>query len=286
MIITPVTRTEIIDNLLLAERPFHGRMDLLAFLGRVWPLSNMSSTDTRFENAEGDIWQHMVRNEDWTYEYLLTSRLNVLSCEDDIFLRFLATCLHPLAVRDEKEAEELALLFNKYLEVDGYRLVITSHISGRPVYSGMNIETSRHVNLKSSVYEVVLSFAGEDRSYVEKVAEKLREQDVRCFYDRYEVVTLWGKDLVEHLDQVYSSARYCIMFISRYYAEKVWPNHERRSALARAVEQHEEYILPVRFDDTEIPGIRHTIGYVDLRVIDPDGLAGMILQKLGRRIDM
>ena len=35
----------------------------------------------------------------------------------------------------------------------------------------------------------------------------------------------------------------------------------------------------------EIPGIRHTIGYVDLRVIDPDSLAVMILQKLGRRIE-
>jgi len=285
MEITQVTRAATLDEILLAERPFHGRMDLLAFLERVWPLSSMRSTDTRFSDAKGDIWQHVVRNDDWTYEYLLTTRLDILGCEDDVLLRFLATCLHPLAVRDPQEADELASSFNRNLKADGYRLVITSYISGKPVYSGMDIEASTHVSQDSSVYEIVLSFAGEDRPYVEEVAELLTERDVRCFYDKYEDVTLWGKDLAEHLDKVYSSARFCVMFISKHYADKVWPSHERRSALARAIEQREEYILPARFDDTEIPGIRHTIGYVDLRVTDPERLAEMILRKLGRRLE-
>ncbi len=43
-----------------------------------------------------------------------------------------------------------------------------------------------------------------------------------------------------------------------------------------------EYILPARFDETEIPGLRKTIGYVDLRRKSPGVLAVLILQKLGR----
>jgi hypothetical protein len=39
---------------------------------------------------------------------------------------------------------------------------------------------------------------------------------------------------------------------------------ERRSDLSRAVQEKGEYILPARFDDTEIPSLRHTIGYADL----------------------
>jgi hypothetical protein len=84
------------------------------------------------------------------------------------------------------------------------------------------------------------------------------------------------------LDKVYRSARYCVMFISRHYAEKIWPSHERRSALARAVEEKGEYILPARFDATEIPGLRKTIVYVDLAGKRPEDLVSLILQKLGR----
>ena len=42
-----------------------GRSDLVSFLSRVWPLAQMPSTDKRFNDAAGDIWQHMVNNSDW-----------------------------------------------------------------------------------------------------------------------------------------------------------------------------------------------------------------------------
>jgi hypothetical protein len=110
-------------------------------------------------------------------------------------------------------------------------------------------------------------------------------QAVALFYDMYEEAALWGKDLVEHLHKVYSgSARYCIMFISALYAEKIWPTHERRSAFERAIKAKEEYILPARFDDTPLPGLRKTIHYVDLRKKTPEDFAALILKKLGRHL--
>ena len=132
-------------------------------------------------------------------------------------------------------------------------------------------------------YDIVLSFAGEDRDYVERVAEFLNGKGVVVFYDRYEEATLWGKDLAEHLESVYrQQARFCIMFISRHYADKVWTRHERRAALARAMAERSEYVLPARFDDTEIPGLSPTVGYKDLKDTTPEGLGELILQKLGR----
>jgi TIR domain len=129
-------------------------------------------------------------------------------------------------------------------------------------------------------FDVALSFAGEDRNYVDNIAAQLRERGLRVFYDKYEQATLWGKDLYEHLDKVYQQeARYCVLFASEHYARKVWTTHERRSAQARALNNKEEYILPVRFDDTEIPGLRPTIGYVDTRSTTPDEIIDLILQK-------
>ena len=133
-------------------------------------------------------------------------------------------------------------------------------------------------------YDVCLSFAGEERPYVEMVARVLQDRGARVFYDRDEVKTLWGKDLVEHFDHIYRSAsRYCVMFISEAYASKAWTRHERRSALARALVEEDEYVLPARFDDTELPGLPPTIGYVDLRQYAPATLADFVLGKLGLR---
>jgi TIR domain len=132
-------------------------------------------------------------------------------------------------------------------------------------------------------FDVALSFAGEDREYVDNIADRLRTQGVKVFYDRYEQATLWGKDLYEHLDDVYQrAARYCVLFASEHYASKVWTNHERKSAQARALRENEEYILPVRFDDTEIPGLRSTVGYIDARTTTLDQLVDLVLQKIQR----
>ena len=83
-------------------------------------------------------------------------------------------------------------------------------------------------------YDVALSFAGEDRHYAERLAELLRAEEYLVFYDEYELAKLWGKDLYVYLSSVYKDrAEYCVMFLSEYYAQKVWTNHERESAQAR-----------------------------------------------------
>lgn len=92
---------------------------------------------------------------------------------------------------------------------------------------------------QSYQYDVCFSFAGENRAYVEQVATELRKAGVSIFYDLYEQTNLWGKDLYVHLDEVYRHrAKYCVMFISEHYSRKLWTNHERRSAQARAFSEN------------------------------------------------
>lgn len=134
----------------------------------------------------------------------------------------------------------------------------------------------------SHEHEVAFSFAGEDRHYVEQVADQLRLASISIFYDKFEEVNLWGKDLYSHLDDVYQNkARYCVIFISKFYKKKVWTNHERKSAQAKAFNKNQEYILPARFDNTSIPGILPTTAYIDLQKYTPKEFADLIKQKLG-----
>lgn len=135
-------------------------------------------------------------------------------------------------------------------------------------------------------YDVALSFAGEDRDYVDKVATLLQAKNVKVFYDKFEDVDLWGKDLGIHFDYVYRRmSKYFVPFISVNYEKKVWTNYEVRTAIARAIENKEEYILPVRFDKTELEGILSTIGYLDISRMSPEELTSKILKKLGGESD-
>jgi hypothetical protein len=133
-------------------------------------------------------------------------------------------------------------------------------------------------------YDVALSFAGENRSYVEKVAGLLRSAGVSVFYDGFETATLWGKNLIDHLAEIYRHrSKFVVMFVSEHYVKKAFPTHERQHAQERALLAKEEYILPARFDDTEVPGMTSTVAYVDLRTLSPAQLVELILQKIGRK---
>lgn len=137
-------------------------------------------------------------------------------------------------------------------------------------------------DLKTFDYHIALSFAGENREYVEEVAHLLKAYGVKVFYDRFEEANLWGKNLFEYLQSVYKEkAHYTVLFASESYAKKVWTNHERRSMQERALLEAQEYILPVRFDDTEIPGLYSTVSYIDLREKSPFDLTKLILEKIG-----
>lgn len=130
-------------------------------------------------------------------------------------------------------------------------------------------------------FDIALSFAGEDRAYVDAVAHALRERGIKVFYDLFEEADLWGKDLYAHLSEIYRKrARFTVMFISEAYGRKLWTNHERRAAQAKAFQEAQEYILPARFDDTDIPGVLPTVGYVPLEKRSPDDLASLVARKL------
>ena len=53
------------------------------------------------------------------------------------------------------------------------------------------------------MYEVALSFAGEDKAFAEAVAEGPREAGVEVFYDSFFAEELWGEDLSVKLREVY-----------------------------------------------------------------------------------
>ncbi|MBO3664072.1 toll/interleukin-1 receptor domain-containing protein [Microbacterium stercoris] len=130
-------------------------------------------------------------------------------------------------------------------------------------------------------FDVAVTFAGEDRSYVEEVVKLVKAQGFAVFYDEDSKVATWGEDLTEYFADVYERrARYAVMFISASYAAKPWTRLERRSVLARALQEASPYLLPVRLDSTQLSGVRSTIGYLDGHEEGSAGIADAIREKL------
>ncbi len=60
----------------------------------------------------------------------------------------------------------------------------------------------------------------------------------------------------------------------------MWTKLERRSALAKALQEKKVYVLPARFDNTELPGLLPTVAFVELRNETPQTFAQKIIRKL------
>lgn len=133
--ITEVTRRAILDFLAASGGGWSGRLSESAFLSRVYDLSKIRSTDPRFNNVEGDIWQHRVNNYDWPDDWVFNDpRFNLLHAPDEDFLRFLCETAHPVVRPMTEDARLLVAEYNRHLTADGWSLVEGKAISGRPIF--------------------------------------------------------------------------------------------------------------------------------------------------------
>ena len=130
-------------------------------------------------------------------------------------------------------------------------------------------------------WDVALSFAGAQRDYIDQVAQALKARGIRCFHDADEKVRLWGTHLAEELPRIYArESAVVVVFLSADYAGRDWTRLERRAAFSRAVAEAGVYVLPARFDDSELPGLLPDVVTIDLRCYTPAQFADLIVEKL------
>lgn len=128
--ISEITRTNLLDELLLMGR-LEGKLELGVFLAKLWPVDQMASHDHRHKTFGGEVWQHMIMNDDWTPQYLL-ERLGVAELSDEALSDLLELVVHP-SVRQDDEQRAWAAAISKHLIKDGYTLYESERISGFPV---------------------------------------------------------------------------------------------------------------------------------------------------------
>jgi hypothetical protein len=140
---------------------------------------------------------------------------------------------------------------------------ITLPSSARDVTNAVDI--SRHV------FDVALSFPGETRPLVEKIAQELERRlgPNTYFYDNNYVSQLAQPSLDTLLQGVYSRAKLDVVFLSTDYQKKDWCGVEFRAVKEIIFARENTRVMFVRTDDGVVEGVFKTDGYVDARKFEP-----------------
>jgi hypothetical protein len=129
-------------------------------------------------------------------------------------------------------------------------------------------------------YDLAFSFAGENRHIAKELSDLLSKK-ATVFYDDDFIAQLVGRVLTEEFKKIYGErSRYFIVIISEYYPFKDWTQFELAIGVKESKKRKEEFLIPIRLDDTIILGITNTIGHLDLRKISIDKAAEILLAKL------
>lgn len=126
-------RRNIIDGIKVDNIAWMGTLEDVEFLQRLWDLEAMPSTDSRYKDAAGDIWQHRWNNNDWEDDWIFDDkRFDLVEGPADRFLAFLAEMVHPVVRPDRNQSLEMVRAFNDQLRPEGWMLVEVEKIAGRP----------------------------------------------------------------------------------------------------------------------------------------------------------
>jgi len=169
--ITEVIRRNIIDYLIASGASWAGRLPEDEFLARLYDLTDLPSTDHRILNAAGDIRQHRLNFSDWQDDWVFYDpRFNLLRDSDVIFLRFLCETIHPVVRPDSAEAREMAEIYNKELQADGWQIVEGKQISGHPIF------VAERVHGRTAIFDEPTGWPKVDRQ-VQEVRMRLDTAD-------------------------------------------------------------------------------------------------------------
>lgn len=130
-------------------------------------------------------------------------------------------------------------------------------------------------------YQVAFSYAGEDSAVARELADYLGGRGLKVFFAEFERPRLLGEDLHLEFERVFrTEAERAIVLISEAYVRKVWTRHEFAAVRAAIMERGQQnYLVPVRVDDTPLVGLLSTIGYADVRWQTPAEIGATIVTK-------
>jgi len=205
--------------------------------------------------------------------------------------RFLAHYLRELSQAENPSDERYHVAFEDWLsEVASEWLVLRAEAKSRSTPTPSNASPSppplsppKLEDTDRKRFAVALSFPGEHRDYIERVALALEKHlpRERIFYDKNYEPELARFDLDVYLQDIYQhQTELIVAFLSGRYESKNWCGWEWRIIRERLLQRRANEVLLLRLDNAPIEGLLANDGFIDIRKRSPTKVAKLILERL------
>jgi hypothetical protein len=97
--------------------------------------------------------------------------------------------------------------------------------------------------MKKKAFDVFISYASEDKAFVEPLALELRKRGLTVWFDKFELNV--GDSLREKIEEGLARSRYGVVVFSPSFLRKKWPKKELNGLFSREVGGRKNRILPI-----------------------------------------
>jgi len=142
---------------LSAQTDLEGTTNIIQLLTPVWNIDELQviARDEESHNAREYITQHMIRNDDISYEELFENHLDFMYIPDRQLIKFLEVVTNP-PVRSTDSQNYYVQEINRIIGVCGYRLISSKNIAGNPIYTVENVPKGT----EGKVYNIIFGAIG------------------------------------------------------------------------------------------------------------------------------
>jgi hypothetical protein len=115
------------------------------------------------------------------------------------------------------------------------------------------ISYAGHLNAKAFEYNgCFISFAGNNRNFVDKISDDLQREGIRCWLAPEEMKM--GDAIRQEVDQLIRIQDKLLMVLSKFSIESAWIQKELQAALAEEHNQNRTVLFPLRIDKNGVDG--------------------------------
>lgn len=125
-------------------------------------------------------------------------------------------------------------------------------------------------------HQIFLRYASNDREVAHKIVEKLKEEEIRVWFDEYELQP--GDSIAKSIENTISASDYLIVLLSPSSVSSTWMQKELGATLSNDLIFRDITLLPALIADCEIPEFLSSYQYLDLRIDFEDGMNRLVEQ--------
>lgn len=110
---------------------------------------------------------------------------------------------------------------------------------------------------------VFISYSSKDKSFIEKLSEKLVDNRIGVWLDKWEMKP--GDSLIDKIQNGIEDSSYLLVVLSKHYVESEWCKKEQNAGLTKEINNKEVVVIPILLEDCKVPLFLQEKVYADFR---------------------